>query len=408
MPALTLRFAMTIVALASLCLQALPLAAQDNPAPRSLAFNEGFFSGEVLQAAVDNGTAETSPAPGGGTLVRHVWVEQFEVEPGTTTLILSIFESCESTFTPALEGGSILSKLEIAYVPLDYAGRPVGAPTRVKWDLVAGTWSKTTTPVGRAAFEASLTPFALERLRRVSGQLDRYPGYPVAEYAEDLQATKFGRLLGIALAPVALTIGEEAFLLSWVAAALSDIGKDQFKTFAVNTFVQRFQAGTARWGRSDSGVSAGLRLGQKPADFASVGKEIWPGFGVDLNGAWESQDPDARFRLEINGARVTWLERSRNADEAEFSRTVVMTKSSSGPYKIERPVDEGLARFQFNALSASTVLAAHPGATALTLTPNTAATTLTGSYVGVRLSGTGAVSLSAPALFQFKKVVVTP
>lgn len=383
-----------------------PAAAQDMH-PRDLAFNSGAFNAEIVQGAVADGTAEIQNMPGGDLVVRHVWVESFETDRATSTLLLTVFESCESTFANTLSGGRALTKLEIAYVLLDYAGRPVGVPQKVTYQQSGTSWTRTIAQFNsRTEFESRLTPFTLKYLRSASGQLDRYPGQPIAPYAADLAASAFGRLLGVVLAPVTLVAAPEEFLLVMIVAAANDIMKDQIKALTVDAFHRMFANGGARWGRANRPVSVALSDPNKLGEYAGFGTNIWPAFGVNLDGAWESQDDNARFRLEISGAVVKWLERSRDATESESVRTVVMSRDADGRFTIRRPVDEGLARFQFGS-SFRTVIAANPSPTSLSFSTTPAGTAaptgLSGNYVGVRLNA-GTVTMSSPIAFTFKKV----
>lgn len=119
---------------------------------------------------------------------------------------------------------------------------------------------------------------------------------------------------------------------------------------------------------ADRTVSVALRDPAEARRYAASGSAILPMFYIDLDGVWESQDEDARFRLETGGGLGAWLERFRDQPEREILRRAVISRApATARFTIVRPIDAGLARFQF-AEQSSAVIAANCVATLLSFT----------------------------------------
>ncbi len=68
-------------------------------------------------------------------------------------------------------------------------------------------------------------------------------------------------------------------------------------------------------------------------------QEIHKAQQASFDGKWESNDPDKRFRLEITGTTVVWIERNKGA---VLSRQVILDTASN---KITRPNDDSVLTF---------------------------------------------------------------
>src|SRR5207247_1284298 len=134
----------------------------------------------------------------------------------------------------------------------------------------------------------------------------------------------------------------------------------------------------------------------------SAGRIIWPGFPASFDGIWESHDDNARFRLEIKGASIKWIERKRDDSDLEISRNGVIKRTAQGTFEVERAFDDELVKFQFNARFQE-VVDGHPEPSVLQLQFSGAR--LIGAYIGVMLRPSGEIQRSNPTDYTFVNTI---
>jgi hypothetical protein len=110
-----------------------------------------------------------------------------------------------------------------------------------------------------------------------------------------------------------------------------------------------------------------IPVDQIPANFFTA---MIKGVATRFGGVWQSLDPAGRFRVEILGPRVTWIENSANGQRVVKVQTTVT--STSTEIRIERTNDDAtLAFLGFSSASLrGQILATTPQPSFLTLRRN--------------------------------------
>lgn len=216
------------------------------------------------------------------------------------------------------------------------------------------------------------------QLRRTSGFLAQYPGQSMVPFSSDvgLIAKAVGLYLGgvgdVLVEELALSNGFN-FVIETILGELKDLGIDTLKDW--------YDKGKVHWGRAAMPTSA--RFADEPALYESYGRQVWPVFPSNFDGLWESQDENARFRLEISGAAVVWIERAKGSGQEIRRDATIIGNADSTEFLIMRPYDEDLLRFQFPS-SWANVLAQDPKSSYMTILKN--GSKLIASYRGFRIS----------------------
>jgi len=368
--------------------------AQEIPFPRDLAFNSGFYMQDAADEALAKGAIEVVQR-GTTILVRHIWIESFENDRRTSTLMSVVFASCESVFTPSIDGPSVLTSFTAKYVGMDYTGKPVGVPRSLSYQLIGGEWVRNSATVASVdQYERDLPVWERRLLHIISGYLYKFPGQNPILYDEDVQAGKlsalFGIVFGVALPEIKI---EEAIVLDIVG----EVVKDKIKDAAIDFIREQLKGQKARWGRMSMPAAPALTNREESESFVEAGLVQWPGFPVRFDGVWESQDDDSRFRLEISGASMKWIERRRDGTDAELTRAVSIKRTPDGKFVAARPFDAEVVKFQFPQRFQD-VLDAEPDPASLAL--RFANGKLIGSYTGVRIRN-GQVETADPLDFSF-------
>ncbi len=83
-----------------------------------------------------------------------------------------------------------------------------------------------------------------------------------------------------------------------------------------------------------------IPVDQLPANFFTA---LVQGVSTQFGGTWQSSDPAGRFRLEINGPRVVWTEKSGNGQHVVTVQTAAA--STAAEIRIERANDDPALKF---------------------------------------------------------------